>query len=90
MLHKCKGRERSRDSHDPFVQVDNVPVAEDEIEVFESFCEPEALHAISLPKWSLTDINNGCMSNVCSRSLFDILEHAPGHVSQLYVASDAV
>ena len=86
----AEGGEGIQDLQNPLVQIDHVPVAEDQVEVLESFREPEALHAISLPERTLPHINNCCMSNFRSCRLVDILEHPPRDVPQFYFASDAI
>jgi hypothetical protein len=47
-----------RDLQDPFVQVDHMPFAKDQVEVFQGFRKPKALHAISLSGRSLADVND--------------------------------
>jgi hypothetical protein len=78
------------DLQNPFVQVDHMPLAKNEVEVFQTFREPETLHAVRFPEWRLADVNNSGVSNICSCSLIDALEHLPSNVAQLNLACDAI
>ena len=74
----------------PFVQIDHVPLTVDQVQVFQGFRKPETLHSVSFLEWAVTDVDNGSMSDICSRRFVDILEHPPSNIPQICIASDAV
>src|SRR3954452_1773749 len=78
------------DLQNPFVQIDHVPLTIDQVQVFQSFRKPETLHSVSFLEWGVANVDNSSMSNICSRSFVDVLEHPPSNIPQLYLASDAV
>lgn len=73
-----------------FVQADQTRVAEDQIEVFKRFSQPEALHAVYLGWIDLRHILDGGVCNIGSGCAFDALVHFPGNVLIGPIASDAV
>ena len=76
-----------------FVQADKTWLAEDQIEILQSFRHPKAFTFIQLecllPLW-YRDVGDSRMSELCMSGVVDSLEHAPGSVLEGGVAGDTI
>jgi hypothetical protein len=89
-IERLRSKGGKGDLQNPFVQIDHVPLTIDQVQVFQGFRKPETLHSVGFLEWGVADVDNSSMSNICSRSFVDVLEHPPSKIPQLYLASDAV
>jgi len=75
---------------DPFVKVNHVVVAEDQVEIFQCLREPETFHTIVFGWRRTADVIYGGMSNVGSCGFLNALEHLPRSIPKRDITRDAI
>ena len=75
---------------DKIVQTYHIWFTENEVEVLQRFCQPEAFHTVILLWWCLRDVSNCSIGKLRLSMGADCLEHLPCNILILRLARDSV